>query len=111
MNEVEIIFDPIRLGEILEAPPTGIDEYNWISDEHCVLTSKFFKKRVTFRAQKVLKGVMVPIHKLLLQIVRKGVLPRGHKQNITSLRDLDLMNALECKEPIDWPTVIIKHLA
>lgn len=54
---------------------------------------------------------MTPTHNLLFEIVHRGVLPRGHKLRITSLSDLGLMNALECKEPIDWPTLIIKCLA
>lgn len=32
---VEIIFDPTRLGEILQMPSVGINDYHWISDEHC----------------------------------------------------------------------------
>lgn len=59
----------------------------------------------------MLKGVMGPFHKLLFEIVHRGVLSRGHKCHIASLRDMGLMNALECKEHIDWPTFIITHLA
>ena len=39
------------------------------------------------------------------------ILPRGHQHHIASIRDMGLMSALECKERIDWPTLIIKHLA
>ena len=51
------------------------------------------------------------LHKLLFEIVHKVILPRGHQRHIASIRDMGLMNALECKERIDWPTLIIKHLA
>ena len=54
---------------------------------------------------------MRSLHKLLFEIVYKVILPRGHQRHIASIRDMGLMNALECKERIDWSTLIIKHLA
>ena len=54
---------------------------------------------------------MGSVHKLLFEIVHKGILPRGHQRHIASTRDMGLMNALECRERIDWPTLIIKHFA
>ncbi|TMW87201.1 hypothetical protein EJD97_020294, partial [Solanum chilense] len=72
---------------------------------------KFSQGRVNSRAQTVLKGIMGSVHKLLFEIVHKGILPRGHQRHIDSIRDMGLMNALECKECIDWPTLIIKHFA
>lgn len=59
----------------------------------------------------MLKEVMRQVHKLLFEIVHKGVLPRGYKRHIASPRDMGLMNALECKEHIYWTTLIIKHFA
>lgn len=104
---VEIIFDATKLGEILHS--MGITDYCWVSDEHSGLPSMFSQGRVTSRVQTVLKGVMGPVHKLLFKIVHKGILPRGHYRHIASLRDIGLMNALECKDHIDL--LIIKHLA
>ena len=54
---------------------------------------------------------MRSLHKLLFEIVHKVILPKGHQRHIASIRHMGLMNALECKERIDWPTLIIKHLA
>ena len=54
---------------------------------------------------------MRSLQKLLFAIVHKVILPRGHQRHIASIRDMGLMNTLECKERIHWPTLIIKHLA
>ena len=54
---------------------------------------------------------MRSLHKLLFEIVHKVILPRGHQRHIASIRSMGLMSAVECKERIDWPTLIIKHLA
>ncbi|TMW80121.1 hypothetical protein EJD97_023783, partial [Solanum chilense] len=72
---------------------------------------KFSQGRVHSRAQTVLKGIMRSVHKLLFEIVHKVILPRGHQRHIASIRNMGLMNALEYKERIDWPTLIIKHVS
>nr|XP_010312904.1 delphilin-like [Solanum lycopersicum] len=108
---VDIVFDATKLEEILHIPSVGIDEYNWGFDEYSSLPAQFSQGRVHSRAQTVLKGIMRSLHKLLFEIVHKVILPRGHQRHIASIRDMGLMNALECKERIDWPTLIIKHLA
>ena len=108
---VDIVFDATKLGEILHIPSVGINEYNWSFDEYSSLPARFSQGRVNSRAQTVLKGIMRSLHKLLFEIVHKVILPRGHQRHIASIRDMGLMSALECKERIDWPTLIIKHLA
>ena len=108
---VDIVFDATKLGEILHIPSVGINEYNWGFDENSSLPAKFSQGRVNFRAQTILKGIMRSVHKLLFDIVHKVILPRGHQRHIASIRDMGLMNALECKKHIDWTTLIIKHLA
>ncbi|KAH0637937.1 hypothetical protein KY290_036439 [Solanum tuberosum] len=87
---VELVFDRSRLGEILCIPSVGLAEYVWATDEQCE---------------------MAPVHKLLFELVHKGVLPRGHRRHITSFRDMGIANALERKEPVDWPSLMIKHMA
>ena len=79
----------------------GITDYHWVFDEHSSLLAKFSQGRVNSRAQTVLKGIMGSIYKLLFEIVHKGILPGGHQRHIASIRDMGLMNALECKERID----------
>ncbi|KAG5601797.1 hypothetical protein H5410_033167 [Solanum commersonii] len=108
---VELVFDRRRLGEILCIPSVGLAEYVWATDEQCILTTKYSQGRVTSKARKVLKGEMAPVHKLLFELVHKGVLPRGHRRHIASFRDMGIANALERKEPIDWPSLMIKHMA
>ncbi|KAH0649983.1 hypothetical protein KY284_029895 [Solanum tuberosum] len=54
---------------------------------------------------------MAPVHKLLFELVLKGVLPRGHRRHITSFRDMGISNTLERKESIDWLSLMIKHMA
>ncbi|KAH0633040.1 hypothetical protein KY284_035826 [Solanum tuberosum] len=38
-------------------------------------------------------------------------LGRGHRRHISSFRDMGIANALERKEPVDWPSLMIKHMA
>ncbi|KAH0781499.1 hypothetical protein KY290_001097 [Solanum tuberosum] len=51
----ELVFDHIRLGEILHVPTFGLAEYVWLNDEQCLLKFKFSQRRVTSKARKVLK--------------------------------------------------------
>ena len=111
VKRVEIVFYATKLGEIIHIPSVGINEYHWAFDEHSSLPANFSQGRVNPRAQTVLKGIMGSVHKLPFEIVHKGILPMGHQRHIASIRDMGLMNALECKDCIDWPTLIIKHFA
>ncbi|KAK4706755.1 hypothetical protein R3W88_033719 [Solanum pinnatisectum] len=111
VNEVELIIDHIRLGEILKIPTNGLAEYVWLDDENCLLTSKFSQGRASTRARKVLKGEMAPFHKLLFEIVHKGILPKRHRGYKACLRDIGIAHALENIEPIDWPSLMIKDMA
>ena len=87
---VEIVFDATKLGEILHIPSVGINEYHWAFDEHSSLPANFSQGRVKSRAQTVLKGIIGSIHKLLFEIVHKGILPRGHQRHIASIKTWDL---------------------
>ncbi|KAK4730350.1 hypothetical protein R3W88_023338 [Solanum pinnatisectum] len=97
INGVELVFDHIRLGEILKIPINGLVEYVWMDDENCLLTSKFSHGRVSTRARK-------------FEIVHKGILPRGHKKHEAFFRDMGIAYALENMEPIDCPSLMIKHM-
>ncbi|KAH0641896.1 hypothetical protein KY290_033515 [Solanum tuberosum] len=67
--------------------------------------------RVTTKPMKVLKGKMALFHKLMYELVHKGVLPRGERRHKKFLKDIEIANALENKDPIDWPILMIKHMA
>ncbi|KAH0720454.1 hypothetical protein KY284_005484 [Solanum tuberosum] len=40
-----------------------------------------------------------------------GVLPRGVRRHEASFRDMGIAHALENKNPINWPSLMIKHMA
>lgn len=65
---------------------------------------------VTVRPRKVLKGEMEPFHKLLYEVVHKGVVPGGERQHEEIFWDMGLVNALDQVEPINWPALMIKHM-
>ncbi|KAK4713292.1 hypothetical protein R3W88_019199 [Solanum pinnatisectum] len=90
VNGVELVFDHIRLGEILKISTKGLVEYVWLNDENCILTSKFSQGRVSTRARKVFKAEMAPFHNLLFKIVHKGILPRGHRRHEACFLDPQL---------------------
>ncbi|KAH0693389.1 hypothetical protein KY285_020486 [Solanum tuberosum] len=87
INGVELVFDHIRLGEILIIPTNGLAEYVWLNDEHCLLTSKYSQGRVSTRARK------------------------GHRRHAACFCDMGIAHALENKKPIDWLSLMIKHMA
>ncbi|KAG5581788.1 hypothetical protein H5410_052415 [Solanum commersonii] len=62
-------------------------------------------------SQAQLQEAAESIHKLLFKLVHKGVLPRGGRRHEASLRDMGIAHALENKDPIDCPSLMIKHMA
>ncbi|KAK4713767.1 hypothetical protein R3W88_019674 [Solanum pinnatisectum] len=66
VNGVELVFDHIRLGKILNIPTNGLAEY--------------------------------------------GIIPKGHRWHEACFCDIGIVHALENKEPIDWPSFMIKHM-
>uniref|UniRef100_A0A0V0IFL3 Putative ovule protein n=1 Tax=Solanum chacoense TaxID=4108 RepID=A0A0V0IFL3_SOLCH len=111
VNGVELVFDSVRLGEIFHIPTVGLSEYVWTRDVNCLLTSKFSQGRVTPRDRKVLKGKKSPFHKLMFELVHKGILPRGERRHEASFRDMGIAHALENKDHIDWTSLMIKQMA
>ena len=77
---IDIVFDKTRLGAILRIPCIWLEEYHWGKDENCALTSKFTQGRVSDRPRKVQKGEMSPFHKLVFEVVHKGIIPRGERR-------------------------------
>ncbi|KAK4716081.1 hypothetical protein R3W88_014419 [Solanum pinnatisectum] len=88
-----------------------IREISTTKEENYVLTSKFTQGRVIILPMKVLKGEMSSFHKLVFEVVHKGILPRGERSHEASFRDMGIGNALENIDPIDWPSLMIKHMA
>lgn len=41
MKGVKLVFDKVKLGDILNVSSVGLAQYVWKNDEDCVLTSKF----------------------------------------------------------------------
>ncbi|KAK4718235.1 hypothetical protein R3W88_016573 [Solanum pinnatisectum] len=90
VHGVEMVFDSIRLGEIFHIPSVGLSEYGH---------------------RKVLKGEMFVFHKFLFELAHKGIFPRGQRRHKASFWDIGIAHALENKDPIDWPILMIKHIA
>ncbi|KAH0646979.1 hypothetical protein KY284_034863 [Solanum tuberosum] len=86
-------------------------EYNWTKDINCVLTSKFSQGRATVRPKKVLIVEMSLFHKLVFEVVHKGILHRGERRHEASFKDMGIGHALENMDPIDWPALMIRHMA
>lgn len=82
----------------MQVPTVGVAEYVWTKDKNCLLTSKFTQGRVIARPRKVMKGEMHPFHKLLFEIVHKGVVPRGERRHEASFWDMGLANTLHQEE-------------
>ena len=57
-----------------------------------------------------MKGEMEHFHKLLYEVVHKGIVPRGERRHEATFRDMGIANALDLEEPIDWPALMIKHM-
>ncbi|KAH0752114.1 hypothetical protein KY285_005262 [Solanum tuberosum] len=92
INGVDLVFDSVRLNEIFHIPSIGLSNYVWTKDVNSMLTSKFSQGQITARS-------------------RKGVLPRGVRRHEASFRDMGIAHALENKNPINWPSLMIKHMA
>ena len=110
VHGIDIVFDKTRLGAILCIPCIGLEEYHWDKDENCTLTSKFTQGRVIDRPRKVLKGEISPFHKLVFEVVHKGIIPRGERRHEANFRDMGLGHALDTMRPINWPSLKIKHM-
>ncbi|KAH0665265.1 hypothetical protein KY290_027534 [Solanum tuberosum] len=111
INGVKLVFDLVRLEKIFNIPTTGLSEYVWSKDVNCMLASKYSQGRVSSTHRKFLRGKMSLFNEFMYELVHKGVLPRGKKRHEASFIDMGIANALESKDSIDCPTLMIKHLA
>lgn len=111
VQDVELVFDKVRLGEILEILSIGLVEYVWSLDQDCVLTSKYTQGRVSDVPRKILKGEMPLFMKLLFEVVHKGVLPNGEYWHKVTVSDMGLANTTNLEELVDQSSFIIRHMA
>lgn len=61
--------------------------------------------------RKVYKVEMPPFLKLLFKVVHKGILPRGERRHKATFRDMGIAHAIDLQEPVDWPSLMLKHMA
>ncbi|KAH0765040.1 hypothetical protein KY285_000911 [Solanum tuberosum] len=59
---------------------------------------------------RVDKGAMLPLHKLLFDVVHKILLPRSQKRTEPNYLDLTLMELLISKVQINLPTLVLSHI-
>lgn len=71
VHGIEILFDKVSLGKILQVPSVGLEKYIKKEDEGYVLTLKFTNSRVSDAPRKVLKGETSPFLKLLMNIITR----------------------------------------
>ena len=81
VHGIDIVFDKTKLGAILIFCCIGLEEYHWGKDDNCALTSKFTQGRFSDRPRKILKGKMSLFHKLVFEVVHKGIIPRGEMRH------------------------------
>ena len=53
---------------------------------------------------------MSPFHKLVFEVVHKVIIPRGERRHEANFRDMGLGHALDTMRPINWHSLIIKHM-
>lgn len=76
-----------------------------------MLTSAFTQGCVTDIPREVLKGEMPLLLKLLFELVHMGILMRVERRYQATFRDMGLAYATDLEELIDWPSMIIRHMA
>ncbi|KAH0636247.1 hypothetical protein KY290_036673 [Solanum tuberosum] len=59
---------------------------------------------------RVDKGAMLPLHKLLFDVVHKIILPRSQKRTEANYLDLTLMELLISKVQINLPKLVLNHI-
>lgn len=76
--------------------------------EGCLLTKKFAQEKEKGKVRKVNKWEMDSNHKLSFEIVNKEMLPREGRRYVDYYWDLGIMNALDIKEKVNLPALVIK---
>lgn len=54
---------------------------------------------------------MPPFLKLLFELVHKSILLHGERRYEATYGDMGLAYAIDLKELVDWPTLVIRHMA
>ncbi|KAH0779492.1 hypothetical protein KY290_005919 [Solanum tuberosum] len=105
------------LSSILGVPNNGWGHYvkrNWPPLEGNIsaleICRRFSNYPTLNEYTRVDKGVMLPLHRLLFDVVHKIVLPRMQKRTEENYLDLTLMELLLSKIQINLPTLILSHI-
>ncbi|GAB2266213.1 hypothetical protein Dimus_001234 [Dionaea muscipula] len=114
----KIEFDGMTLASILEIPRNnGICHYvNEVFEEtkYChplEITRKFANGDTIMKARRVKSAKMRSFQRLLHIFVMKNILTQFGKRNIASFMDLTYMDYLLTKKKVNFPRVIIRHMA
>nr|XP_009775644.1 PREDICTED: uncharacterized protein LOC104225519 [Nicotiana sylvestris] len=114
---VQVTFDAKELGEILDIPSEGYNNYTgqrWPSLDSLptdlAITRRFCDVTEVNEVKVVHKSEMKPCQKVIFEFVNKCLLPRQERRHIANYMDLVLMECLESGRQINWPAFIIKLL-
>nr|XP_009761592.1 PREDICTED: uncharacterized protein LOC104213746 [Nicotiana sylvestris] len=114
---VLVQFDAEKLGEILDIPSKGFDDYTrqrWPCLDSLPtaleITKRFCDSKDVNEARAVQKSEMRVEHKFVFEFVNKCLLPRQERRHTANYMDLVLMECLERGKQINWPALIVKLL-
>ncbi|XP_075110990.1 uncharacterized protein LOC142181631 [Nicotiana tabacum] len=117
VKRVQVQFDAKKLGEILDIPSEGFDDYTrqrWPCLDSLptalAITRRFYDSEDMYEARAVQKSEMRPKHKVLFEFVNKCLLPKQERRHIANYMDLVLMECMERGKQINWHAFIIKLL-
>ncbi|KAG5593782.1 hypothetical protein H5410_035014 [Solanum commersonii] len=105
------------LSSILGVPNNGWSHYvkrNWPPLEGNIsafeICHRFSNDPTLTEYTRVDKGAMLPLHRLLLDVMHKIVLPQKQKRTEANYLDLTLMELLLSKIQINLPALILSHI-
>nr|XP_016440658.1 PREDICTED: uncharacterized protein LOC107766394 [Nicotiana tabacum] len=114
---VQLQLDAEKLGEILDIPSEGFDDYTrqrWLCLDSLPtsleITKRFSDSKEMTEVRAVQKSEMRPEHKVVFEFLNKCLLPRQERRHTANYMDLVLMECLERGKQINWPAFIIKLL-
>ncbi|KAH0664896.1 hypothetical protein KY285_026102 [Solanum tuberosum] len=112
-----ITLTPDDIAQILGIPNNGWCHYlkrNWpLLDglpSALDIVRKFSHDPTVEECSRIYKGAMLPLHKLLFDVVHKIILPRGQKCTEANYLDLTLMELLISRQPINLPKLMLCHM-
>ncbi|KAH0641808.1 hypothetical protein KY290_033422 [Solanum tuberosum] len=74
------------------------------------IVHKFLNDPTVEDYSRVDKGAMLPLHRLLFDVVHKIILPRKQKRTEANYLDLTLMELLLSRHPINLPQLMLFHI-